>query len=123
MAAADVSIYRRYRKSLIETEKGQLLTMARIIGSGLEQYVEQEIGKADLCLDSLESVLGPDSVESALRESTAAASQAEQAAAEAEPGAAQDDAPAAAETFVFVFFAFSSRRTSSGEALTFMMPA
>ena len=53
MILANIGIYNRYRDNLIETEKGQLLTIARTIGTSLEQYVTLEIEKADLMLDSL----------------------------------------------------------------------
>ena len=56
MVAINMDVYRRYRANLIETEKSQLLTIARIIGRGLEQYVEQELDETDLCFDSLESI-------------------------------------------------------------------
>ena len=50
MILANIGIYNRYRDNLIETEKGQLLTIARTIGTSLEQYVTLEIEKADLML-------------------------------------------------------------------------
>ena len=43
--------YQRYRQQLIQTEQGQLLTVARIIGTSLQEYIEQEIQKIDLCFD------------------------------------------------------------------------
>ena len=58
MILFNIGNFRRYRKSLIETEKGQLLTIARTIGTGLSQDVELEMEKIDLTLDSLED---PDS--------------------------------------------------------------
>ena len=57
MVAANIGLYRSYRISLIESEKDELLAMARSIGRGLEQYVEQELNKTDLCFDSLENIL------------------------------------------------------------------
>ncbi len=57
MVAANIGLYRGYRISLIESEKDELFTMARSIGRGLEQYVEQELNKTDLCFDSLENIL------------------------------------------------------------------
>lgn len=58
MILFNIGNFRRYRESLIETEKGQLLTIARTIGTGLSQDVELEMEKIDLSLDSLED---PDS--------------------------------------------------------------
>lgn len=54
MILGNVAVYNRYRANLIETEQGQLLTIARTIGTSLEQYIEQEMEKIDLCFDSLE---------------------------------------------------------------------
>ena len=50
MILFNIGNFRRYRKSLIETEKGQLLTIARTIGTGLSQDVELEMEKIDLTL-------------------------------------------------------------------------
>ena len=53
MILGNMGVYERYRKNLIETEQGQLLTIARTIGTSLEQYIEQEMDKIDLCFDTL----------------------------------------------------------------------
>ena len=52
MILANAGVYSRYRKNLIETEEGQLLTMARTIGRSLDQYITQEMEKIDLSLDT-----------------------------------------------------------------------
>jgi signal transduction histidine kinase len=48
--------YRNYKNELIETEQGQLLTMAETIGKSLVHYVEQELESLDLFFDSIEDV-------------------------------------------------------------------
>ena len=61
MVAVNIGIYRSYRISIFESEQDELLTIARTIGRGLEQYVEQELDKTDLCFDSLETILTEES--------------------------------------------------------------
>ena len=40
--------YRQYRAQVIETEEGQLLTMAGIIGNNLNTYLEEQLNQIDL---------------------------------------------------------------------------
>lgn len=61
MVAVNIGIYRSYRISIFASEQDELLTIARTIGRGLEQYVEQELDKTDLCFDSLETILTEES--------------------------------------------------------------
>lgn len=52
MIAVDAVSFNRYRKNLIATEQGQLLTIARITAGSLDRYLEQGLRTIDLCFEN-----------------------------------------------------------------------
>ncbi len=62
MVVLNIAIYQRYRGTLIRTEQEELLTMARTIGTSLQQNMEQEMDKIDLGME-LEAAAGTSEAE------------------------------------------------------------
>lgn len=70
MIAVDAISYDHYRKNLIATEQGQLLTIAQITAAGLDRYLEQELRTIDLCFDTADDgqdALNLDDLDSKIR--------------------------------------------------------
>ena len=71
MIAVDAISYDHYRKNLIATEQGQLLTIAQITAAGLDRYLEQELRTIDLCFDTADDgqdALNLDDLDSKIRQ-------------------------------------------------------
>ena len=70
MITVDAVSYDRYRKNLITTEQGQLLTIAQITAASLDRYLEQELKSIDLCFGGVPKegdVFNPESLNSQIR--------------------------------------------------------